>query len=902
LTPSAKVAFVSGTEELNERLIARMSAEFPELPLYVVSEFAPPAGARVAGWIRYHIRHSLFENLARCRAALAGKRIRLAGVVLVPRVPYRRMRLMALLLSPAGFIAYNENLDCFMLRPRSARAIVQHLAWRVRNWVRFETHPGGTLYTILWRTAHPREWALPLLYVSGLLAGAATALLKRLLPRRPEPIPVPEGEPGISVVIPSRNGRHLLECGLPGVVSGLAGFQSEVIVVDNGSGDRTSEWLAAEYPDVRVISSAGPLSFARAVNRGIAAARFSRICLLNNDMVVEPGFFGALLAPFDSVPDLFCSTAQILFPPGVRREETGKAVMPSLGPRDFPVSCIEPLPGEDGTCVLYGSGGCSLYDTAKLRRLGGAGEMYEPAYCEDLDLGYRAWVRGWPTVFASAARVEHRHRATTSRYYSERELERVLEVNYLRFLAHAVGDAQVFQRLWRAAMRRLRLNNSRAALRFASWAPLLIGRAPLVGAEQGREGFPLPESAVLSLCSGDVAVFPGCASLHPVTVLVVCPYVPFPLSHGGAVRIYNLMRRASAHFRLVLVAFSGRLETPPRELSGICAEIVLVRRAGSHLLPRSARPDEVEQHDSPAFRAALAQTVRKHRPAIAQLEMTQMAQYAADCAGSATVLVEHDITLDLYEQLLADREDWDVRRQYERWKRFETGAWRSVDRVVTMSEKDRRAVAGGRAVTIPNGVDLDRFRPSEAQPEPGRILFIGSFAHLPNLMALDFFLREVWPLLGTGAAILHVIAGQRHESYLKHYADSVAPPLDTPGVELEGFVADPRPAYERASVVIAPLVASAGTNIKVLEAMAMAKVVVATPAGINGLDLGEGDGVLVTPTALEMAGAIGLLLANPGRRRELERSARAAAEARYGWDSIAALQRELYESLRPTMA
>jgi len=68
--------------------------------------------------------------------------------------------------------------------------------------------------------------------------------------------------------------------------------------------------------------------------------------------------------------------------------------------------------------VLYGSGGCSLYDAGKLRELGGLDEVYQPAYVEDLDLGFRAWQKGWPSVFVQAARVVHKHRTTTSRYYS----------------------------------------------------------------------------------------------------------------------------------------------------------------------------------------------------------------------------------------------------------------------------------------------------------------------------------------------------------------------------------------------------------------------------------------------------------------------------------------------------
>src|SRR5579872_6641915 len=113
-----------------------------------------------------------------------------------------------------------------------------------------------------------------------------------------------------------------------------------------------------------------------------------------------------------------------------------------------------------------------------------------------------------------------------------------------------------------------------------------------------------------------------------------------------------------------------------------------------------------------------------------------MAQYARDCAPARTVLVEHDITYDLYAQMLAREEDWETRRQYTRWLKFEKQAWGAVDRVVVMSARDSTAIDG--SVVIPNGVDLKRFTPSQCVPEPRRLLFVGSFAHKPNVLALEF--------------------------------------------------------------------------------------------------------------------------------------------------------------------
>ncbi len=695
-------------------------------------------------------------------------------------------------------------------------------------------------------------------------------------------------------MIPSRNGRDLLSLALPALLPQL--LSGEIIVSDNGSDDGTAEWLARCFPEVRVIGNASPLSFARAVNAGIEAARFSHILLLNNDMIARPGFIDALRSAFNRVPDLFCATAQIFFPPGIRREETGKAVWRREQPLDFPVRCDDPIPGEDLTWVLYGSGGCSLFDTPRLRALGGVSQVFDPAYVEDLDLGYRAWKRGWPTVFCAAAQVEHRHRATTSRYYGPEELDMFVERNYLRFLIHAVASPALFRRLWLESIRRLQLN----AMEGNAAALHALRAIPLIGARPERPSGALSETEILALGGGDVAVFPGRDGAGRA-VVVVSPYLPFPLSHGGAVRIYNLMKKAAETWDQVLIAFCDELTTPARELLDICREVVMVRRRGSHYRQNTVRPDAVEEFDSETFRGCLKQTIRRWRPLVVQLEFTQMAQYADDCRPAKTILVEHDITFDLQQQLLETMSKtgaarWEMERQLTRWKSFETAAWKSVDCVVTMSAKDETTVEGARrTICLPNGVDTERFQPSGAEPKPRRLLFIGSFAHLPNLLALDFFLRDVWPLLGPGFT-LHVIAGARPEYYLALHRNRVFLDLKQPGVELEGFVADVREAYRSAEIVLAPLTASAGTNIKVLEAMAMGRAVVSTVAGINGLDLAVGREVIVTRSAQEMAENILRLSTDAPGRKKIEAHAREAA-LRYDWREIGLKQSQLYEDL-----
>ncbi len=874
-----KLAFASCSSDLIDQFVEEVARiGNPALPVYCVAEFQPSIPCH---WIPWHPFEDLDTNRRRILWHLRGQRVRFNCILLQPKQPYWRMRRLALQLFPAKVFFFNENYGHFPLHPRGLPAIFRHLAWRLKNIVRHQTRPGGRLYTFLWRFAHPLAWERPFLY--------RAARRRQPLPTAPlHSLPIPALEPGITVVIPSRDGRPLLESLLPLIQPGLV---KKVIIVDNGSSDNTAE-LATNF--IHVLSVSHPLSFAAAVNLGIQASRTTHTCLLNNDMILEDNFFESLQQAFTQIPDLFCATAQIFMPPGKRREETGKAVYAPQGLRDFPLRCDLPLPGEDLSPVLYGSGGCSLYDTSKLLTIGGFKESFRPAYVEDLDTGWRGWQQGWPTVFVSGARLIHYHRSTTARFLAASTIELAIEQNYFRWILSSVSTPAVFHQLWSAAVTRI---NLLAAV--PEPAPIATFALRFAAFDKPYEPWDRPaqpvfdEAAILALGSGQLSAFPGQASPTKPRILILSSYLPYPLSHGGAVRMFNLMREAAKDYSLILLSFVDDPQPPAPELLALCTEILTVRRTGSHYRRTTPLPKVVEDFASPVFTAAIAWVQRRWQPAIAQLEFTQMAQYAAACRPAKTILVEHDITLDLYAQLLADRDDFDLRIELDRWQSFERAAWREVDSVVVMSNKDATLIEGaGQVAVIENGVDIDRFQPSPDPPTPRRLLFIGSFAHLPNLMALAWFLSKVWPHLED--TTLHIIAGRNPQYYLDFYKDRVAVHLDQPGIELEAFVSDVRPAYAAAEVVIAPLLASAGTNIKIMEAMACGKAIVATPGGVNGLELTPGHDFLLAATPAEFLAALEQLQTNPSLRQSLEQQARLTATTRFSWTSIGLQQKALY--------
>jgi glycosyltransferase involved in cell wall biosynthesis len=272
-----------------------------------------------------------------------------------------------------------------------------------------------------------------------------------------------------------------------------------------------------------------------------------------------------------------------------------------------------------------------------------------------------------------------------------------------------------------------------------------------------------------------------------------------------------------------------------------------------------------------------------------QVEYTHLAPYGGD------VLVEHDVTFDLFGQVWRRDRSLKAWWDFQRWHRFERRVLKRFRRVVVMSEKDREIAGVG--VVIENGVDLARYRP-EPESDGQRLLFIGSFRHFPNVAAYRFFIGEVWPLLRERfpEMTVTVVAGPDHLTYWQAFTKETAP-ADDPRIRMLGFVADVRPLYVETNVVIVPTTVSAGTNVKVLEAMAMERAVVSTPSGCAGLGLVHGESVWVANSGPDFAEGIARLVEDRAVRVGMARAARRTAEANFDWQALGEKQRALLREI-----
>ena len=289
------------------------------------------------------------------------------------------------------------------------------------------------------------------------------------------------------------------------------------------------------------------------------------------------------------------------------------------------------------------------------------------------------------------------------------------------------------------------------------------------------------------------------------------------------------------------------------------------------------------------FTQALRALAQSHKFDLLCCDFLQTATPALDLPMRPRVVFEHNVEF-LLRKRLWQAETMPLKRRIfsGEWKKtlkLETRICRSFDHVVAVSEEDRRTFGREFGFThvsaIPTGVDSEYFHPHRVPSHPGRLVFVGAMDWYPNEDGVVWFLREVFPRICQIAPYARFkIVGQNPSSRLRRIAEG------NPAVELMGRVADVRPHVAEAEVVVVPLRVGGGTRIKIPEAMAMAKAVVSTHIGAEGLPFRNGYEIRLEDDPEAFSLAVVDLLQNPSRRTAIEKAARERVVRDHSWESV----------------
>jgi sugar transferase (PEP-CTERM/EpsH1 system associated) len=381
-------------------------------------------------------------------------------------------------------------------------------------------------------------------------------------------------------------------------------------------------------------------------------------------------------------------------------------------------------------------------------------------------------------------------------------------------------------------------------------------------------------------------------------ILFLAHRIPFPPDRGDKIRSWHLLKHLAGLGRVHLACFAddeadaAHLPALREALGGALDQAhVEIRRTGKAVAGARAlvegKPVSLTLFDSADLRAFVARLVRTGRIGTIFAFSGQMAQFVPDPSPVRFVMdfVDMDSAKFASYAEAGGVMGWVHRREAEKLFAFERHTAARTDASLFVSEAEaalfrvRTGLANIEALS--NGIDLEMFDPQADFPplaadETGQgpiLLFTGQMDYPPNVDAARWFAHEVLPHVPGR----FVIAGRSPTAEVRALAG--------PRVHVTGAVPDMRAWHAAADIVVAPLRIARGIQNKVLEAMAMARPVVASPEAFEGIEAEPGRDLLVADGAEAMASAISDLLDTPETAVRLGRSARNLVETGYSWDS-----------------
>ncbi len=381
-------------------------------------------------------------------------------------------------------------------------------------------------------------------------------------------------------------------------------------------------------------------------------------------------------------------------------------------------------------------------------------------------------------------------------------------------------------------------------------------------------------------------------------ILFLANRIPYPPYRGDKLKIYNLAKRLKDKHELYLLTFTQTEEdkTYKAELEKVFKEVHLVHlpkwKSAMNCLAAAwdSKPLQVLYFRSAEMRHKLAEILKTHSFDAVHVQHLRMSPYLVDRKDIPSILDLPD-AFSLYWERRKSIKRGALQQAFENIEQKRVLKYESILKdyklSLVCSQEDLEYLEQRHNASnlrlLPNGVDLDTFYPRQHDYSHNHtLLFTGNMDYAPNVDAVVYFVKEILPKVWEKfPAVKFIIAGQRPIGKVTELASEK--------VIITGFVKDLAEVYNEASVVVAPLRFGAGTQNKVLEAMAMAVPVVCSNIGFKGLGIASGEGAIMHTDPIEFANGINDLLASQTLREEVGKKGLAVIRSRFGWDAVAQL-------------
>lgn len=390
-------------------------------------------------------------------------------------------------------------------------------------------------------------------------------------------------------------------------------------------------------------------------------------------------------------------------------------------------------------------------------------------------------------------------------------------------------------------------------------------------------------------------------------ILMLTPYLPYPLLTGGQTRSFNLIKRLSSlghRISLFCLIKNDHDKKYIGELEKYCEEVKVFKRSEkpwtvSNILRTgfSFFPFLVIRNWAKGEKEAIKEKIQQEKFDLIHAETFYVMPHIPK-TDIPILLVEQTIEHLVYKHF-ADEFKIPLIKQLLyidvfKMKHWELKYWQQAKKVVAMSDEDLKAmtdeVKSLDVDTVPNGVDIEYFGEKVTRrSETPVVLYLGNFTWLQNREAVDILVKKIWPKIKEklADAKLWIIGKGAKDFFAK---------LETDSVRVDE-VSDVRVAYQQASILVAPIFGGGGTRYKNFEAFASGLPVVTTSIGIRGTDAKDEEEVIIRDSSQEIADAAIDLLTNPALYKKLAINAKNMVREKYNWDPIARKLSDIYEKL-----
>lgn len=390
-------------------------------------------------------------------------------------------------------------------------------------------------------------------------------------------------------------------------------------------------------------------------------------------------------------------------------------------------------------------------------------------------------------------------------------------------------------------------------------------------------------------------------------ILMLTPYLPYPLLSGGQIRTYNLLKKMAKLHDITLFALIKNDDEKQyiKELEKYCHKV--------RVFKRSSKPFTLKNILKTAFSSYPFLVIRNHVGEVIdaireEIETNQYDLIHAETFYMMPHIPKTDIPVILVEQTIeylgyesfAQGTKWQILRPFfnldiKKIKYWEKYYWQTCNQLVTMSEDDKKFIekeVGNKTpiTVVANGVDTAWFAEKKFHKKTTpTLLSVGTFKWLPNIEAVKFLVNQVWPLIKTKRPDVKLwIVGNAPTEEILDYAQKDSQ------IEVSGRVPDIREAFSGAHILLAPVFSGKGTRYKILEAMASGTPIIATSIAVEGLGVTNGEEVLITNDATAMADTALKLLDDQNLQQKLSRSGQTFVSQNFDWDLIAQKLDEVY--------